>query len=417
MSQKRLSNDCFALPPGVQWTPVDEALSRLRNTLLPLKKTEIIPLSEAAGRILAERPNAMRDSPPTANAAVDGYGFAASSVTQGSLRLPLAEGRAAAGAPYKGSLMPGHALRILTGASLPEGLDTVVLQEEITLEGGEIHIPEGWKSGANTRPAGEDVAAETPLLQAGRRIQPQDIALLAACGISEVSVHRPLTIALLSTGDELVQTGEKAASHQIYDANRPMLKALLKGWNFNVLDLGAAPDARPEVLAQLSKGAEADAIVTTGGASAGDEDHISAALRDAGSLSLWRIAIKPGRPLALGLWEGTPVFGLPGNPVAAFVTALVFLRPSLFQMAGQGWQIPAPTLLPAAFKKSKKQGRREYLRARRTGSGIEIFHSEGSGRISGLSWATGLVELPDEAAEITLGDPVRYTPFEAYGIF
>ncbi|QHQ37012.1 molybdopterin-binding protein [Algicella marina] len=412
----KLKDDCFALPPGVNWTPVDDALAKLRETLPVVAEAVQVPVAQATGRILAAPAVATRANPPTANAAVDGYGFHSGAVADGALSLPLVEGRAAAGAPYGAALAPGSALRILTGASLPEGLDTVVLQEDVTLEEGHVQIPAGWRPGANTRPAGEDVAAGASLLPAGHRLRPQDLALLAATGIGVVSVHRPLRVAVLSTGDELVPAGEPAAPHQIYDANRPMLAALLESWGAEVVDLGRAPDNRSEILARLDAGAEADAIVTTGGASAGDEDHISAALREAGSLTHWRIAVKPGRPLALGLWRGTPAFGLPGNPVAAFVTALVFLRPALMQMAGAGWQQPAPTLLPAAFTKRKKAGRREFLRARLGPQGVEVFASEGSGRISGLSWARGLVELPDDAASITAGDLVAYTPFTAYGI-
>ncbi|MEO0915190.1 MAG: molybdopterin-binding protein, partial [Pseudomonadota bacterium] len=254
------------------------------------------------------------------------------------------------------------------------------------------------------------------LLAPGHRLRAQDLAHLASTGIGAVTVHRPLRVALLSTGDELLPAGAPALRHQIWDANRPMLKAMLAAWGITPVDLGQAPDSRTDILARLAEGAEADAIVTTGGASAGDEDHISAALREAGSITHWRIALKPGRPLALGLWQGTPLFGLPGNPVAAFVTALIFLRPSLLQMAGQGWHVPTPRMLPAAFTKRKKAGRREYLRARPGPDGIEVYASEGSGRIHGLAWADGLLELPDEALEITPGTPVPYTPFEAYGL-
>ncbi len=184
------------------------------------------------------------------------------------------------------------------------------------------------------------------------------------------------------------------------------------------IDLGHAPDDAAEIAARLDRGArEADAILTSGGASAGDEDHVARLLGQRGSLSSWRIAVKPGRPLALALWQGVPVFGLPGNPVAAFTCTLVFARPALMLLSGAGWVLPQGFTVPAAFGKRKKAGRREYLRARLTDAGAaEVFASEGSGRISGLSWATGFVELPDGACDVAPGDPVRFLPYGAFGL-
>ena len=240
-------------------------------------------------------------------------------------------------------------------------------------------------------------------------MQPQDLALLASIGVTAVQVYQPLRVGVLSTGDELRQIGEEIAPHQIFDANRPMLLDLIRRWGMTPVDLGHVRDDADMV--------NADVVLTTGGASAGDEDHISAALRAAGALNLWRIAIKPGRPLALGMWQGTPVFGLPGNPVAAFVCALIFARPTLLKMNGAGWREPRGMTLPAAFAKNKKPGRREYLRAMIDDEGrAETFKSEGSGRISGLSWASGLVELEEDGREITQGDPVRYYPFSEFGL-
>jgi len=226
-------------------------------------------------------------------------------------------------------------------------------------------------------------------------------------------VHAPLDVAVLSTGDELLDPGADPAAPGIFDANRPMLAALARASGFEVTDLGAAPDREAAVRAALDRGAGlARAVLTSGGASAGDEDHISRLLRAEGHVATWRIAMKPGRPLVLGTWRGVPVFGLPGNPVAAFVCYLIFARPALGRLAGESWRRPRGYLLPAAFSKSKKAGRREYLRARPTAEGgVEVFHSEGSGLIGGLSWAEGLVELPEPAAEIRPGTPVRYMPF------
>jgi len=410
-----LRDDCFALPAGVDWTPVDDALALLRDRLRRVVGQEEVPLDRAAGRVLAGPVVARRANPPEANTAVDGYGFAHASLTGGDQVLPLLEGRAAAGAPYAGAVPPGHAVRVLTGAALPEGVDTVILQEDVTLGAGRIAFRGGIRPGANTRRAGEDVAAGDTVLAAGRVVTPADLALCAAVGRRRLPVFQRLRVAVISTGDELVEPGQAARAGQIYDANRPMLSALLGQMGHEVLDLGRVADDRAALRAMFNRGAsQADAILTSGGASSGDEDHVSALLTEAGAMAEWRIALKPGRPLALGLWSGVPVFGLPGNPVAALVCTLVFARPAMAVLSGAGWHTPQGVDVPAAFAKSKKPGRREYLRARLREGSAEVFPSEGSGRISGLSWAEGLVELPDGAAEIAPGDPVRYIPFAAF---
>lgn len=411
-----LKNDCFALPPGVDWTPVPEALARLRAALHPVVGREAVPLAQANARVLAADLFALRSNPPQANAAVDGYGFAGAATGDGPQILPLAEGRAAAGQPFDGVLPPGQALRILTGAALPEGVDTVVLEEDCTIGADAIAFQGPVKLGANARKAGEDVAEGAQVLSAGARLRAPDLALLAATGHAEIPVFRRLKVAVISTGDELREPGQAAGLGQIYDANRPMLAALLEAWGHEVIDLGRQPDDPSQIRAALDAGADADAILTSGGASAGDEDHISKLLSTEGQLTSWRIALKPGRPLALAMWRGKPVFGLPGNPVAALICTLIFARPALSLLSGAGWADPLRVTVPAAFAKSKKHGRAEFLRARLTPAGhAEVFKSEGSGRISGLSWAEGLVELPFEAMEIAPGTPVTYLPYAGFG--
>jgi molybdopterin molybdotransferase len=413
-----LRNDCFALPPGVAWVPVDDALARLRASIAPVAQVEIVSLDAALGRILAERITAARAHPPFANAAVDGYGFARTALGDGPQALPLVAGRAAAGGPLGDAVPPGRAVRILTGAPLPEGVDTVILEEDTARDGDTVRFSRSPKRGANTRPLGEDVPKGTHILPAGHLVRPQDLGLAASVGLAMLPVRRRLRVGVLSTGDEVRPPGSAAAPHQIFDANRPMLLGLLRRWQLEPVDLGHAPDDAAAVAAALDRGAAgADAILATGGASAGDEDHVSRILRERGSLTTWRIAVKPGRPLALGFWRDTPVFGLPGNPVAAFVCTLIFARPALLALGGAPWLAPRALMLPAAFAKDKKPGRREYLRARPDGSGrVEVFRSEGSGRISGLAWAEGLVELGDGAARIAPGDPVRYLPFSEFGL-
>jgi molybdopterin molybdotransferase len=411
-----LSNDCFALPQGVSWTPVDEALEALRARLRAVTGVETVPLGAAAGRVLARDVAALRANPPQANTAVDGYGFAAAGLpAEGEVVLPLTPGRAAAGAPFAGAVPAGHALRILTGAVLPEGVDTVVLEEDTRSDGARVAFRAPLKPGANTRRAGEDVQAGAPCLRAGRVLTPADLALAAATGHGRLPVRAALRVGVLSTGDEIVAAGQPAGAAQTYDANRPMLLALLARFGHEAVDLGHVGDDRAALRAALD-GAGVHAVLTSGGASAGDEDHVSALLRETGALSEWRIALKPGRPLALGLWEGMPVFGLPGNPVAAFTCTLIFARPALALLAGAEWQAPQGFEVPAGFAKRKKPGRREYLRARLRAGRAEVFRSEGSGRVSGLSWAEGLVELPDGAMTVEPGTPVRYIPFGSFGL-
>ena len=408
-----LRNDCFALPPGVHWTPVDEALANLKQRLRPVTTTEQVSVDTALGRIAAQDVMANRANPPLPNTAVDGYGFAGGR-GEGDHELPLMQGRAAAGdAP--GKVPEGRAIRVLTGAALPAGVDTVILQEDVKIVAGTVRFHGVIKQGANTRKAGEDVQKGDRIVSAGRRLVPADLALLAATGTASIVVREPLRVGVLSTGDEIVQPDKAAADGQIYDANRPMLMGLIAQFGYTVVDLGHVGDNRAALRARLdAAGGTVDAILTSGGASAGDEDHVSALLSEAGALSLWRIAVKPGRPLALGMWQGTPVFGLPGNPVAAMVCTLVFARPALGLMAGEDWKEPQGFDVPAAFAKRKKPGRREFLRARIRDGRAEVFASEGSGRISGLSWAEGLVELPDEAIDVKEGDLVRYIPYGSF---
>ncbi len=412
-----LRNDCFALPAGVDWTPVDQALEHLKERLGPVVARGEVPLMAAGGRVLAADVLALRSNPPHANTAVDGWGFDGTKIGNGPQVLRTLRGRAAAGRPFAGVVPTGCALRVLTGAALPEGVDTVVLDEDVRVGDGEIAFHGPLKAGANTRRAGEDVAQGALALPAGRLLTPADLALAAVTGNGTLAVFERLRVAVLSTGDELIEAGSEAGPGQIHDANRPMLLHMADRWGHVPVDSGRVPDDRAALRRALDEAAaRADVILTSGGASAGDEDHVSALLGEAGALQHWRIALKPGRPLALGLWNGVPVFGLPGNPVAALVCALVFARPAMGLLSGAGWSVPQGFELPAAFTKNKKPGRREYLRARVREGRVEVFASEGSGRISGLSWAEGLVELGDAAQQIRPGDRVRFLPFGAFGL-
>jgi len=413
-----LKDDCFALPAGVNWVPVDEALAMLQRRMKPCVGAETVPVSEAQGRVLAADVAALRSNPPGANSAVDGYGFAHSASGVGSQVLPLAESRAAAGAPFDGALPVGQAVRIFTGALLPQGVDTVVLQEDVTLSDGQVSFTGPVKPGANTRMEGEDIKAGAIALNAGQVLRAPDVALLSATGSDDVPVFEQLRVGVLSTGDEIVPAGQAAEAEKTYDANRPMLLALAEKWGYRSVDLGHVGDDQAALRERLNGAAkDADVILTSGGASAGDEDHMGALLQETGAAFTWRIAIKPGRPLALAMWRSVPIFGLPGNPVAALICTLIFARPAMSVLAGAGWNQPQGFEITADFEKIKKPGRREFLRARLNGAGrVEVFQSEGSGRISGLSWADGLVELGDGACHIRVGDPVRYIPYSSFGI-
>jgi molybdopterin molybdotransferase len=413
-----LSNDCFALPAGVQWTPVDDALTMLKAAMKPVVGSQVQSVLDSCGAVLSNDVMAKRSNPPAANSAVDGYGFAHASLPQGEAVLPLVVGRAAAGAAYQGVVSSGSAIRILTGAILPDGVDTVVLEEDCNTSETHVAFQADLRAGSNTRKAGEDVEAGQLALKAGHSLRAQDLALLTALGVSEIDVRKPLRVGVLSTGDELVAASDNTPADRTFDANRPMLLSIAKAWGYEAVDLGHVGDDRSALNAKFDEAAQrCDAILTTGGASAGDEDHVSALLRETGSLNEWRIALKPGRPLALGVWQGVPVFGLPGNPVAAFTCALIFARPALSRLAGGPWLSPQAFMVPAAFSKRKKPGRREFLRARINEDGqVERFASEGSGRISGLSWSDGFVELPDGECEVNEGDLVRYLPYSGFGL-
>ena len=405
-----------ALPPGFDWTPVDIALAHLRQAIMPVDGTEFIGLASLSGRVLAENVTAARSSPPVNNSAVDGWGFQYAASGEGRLRLQA--GRVAAGDSAATPVLPGNAVRILTGAPLPPGVDTVVLSESANVEGGWVRFARPRKQGANTRLAGEDLREGFELYRAGRVLAVRDIASLAAAGHAGAVVRRRPRIAVGSTGNELCGPAEALAPWQICDANLPMLISLVREWGFEAVDLGRARDDPGEIRSMLDAGASvADALLLSGGASSGDEDHVSRLLAGEGEAHLWRIAVKPGRPLSFAKWKGKIAFGLPGNPVAAFVCTLLFAHPALHFLAGAGWVTPPGHEVPAAFAKQKLAGRREFIRARLNADNhAEAFRSEGSGLTTGLAWSTGLVELGDGACTITPGSPVRFIPYSSFGI-
>jgi len=410
----QLLDDCFAF--GGPLMTVDAALAVLLERIAPLGETETVPLAVALGRVLGEEVSAAAAAPPHANAAVDGWAFRHADLGAGETRLPVL-GRAAAGHPLAAALAAGAAARIFTGAMLPEGADTVVMQEDARLDGDTVVVPAGLKPGANRRKAGEDLKRGQLALAPGRRLRPQDLALAAAAGRGRLRVHRRLRVALFSTGDELAEAGAALGPGAIWDANRPMLAALLSRLDAEVSDLGVLPDRADRVTRALEQAAPAhDVLLTSGGVSTGEEDHVRAAVERLGRLHFWRLAVKPGRPVALGQVGAAVFVGLPGNPVAAFACFLRFVRPLLLRLAGCADVAPRLYPVRAAFEHRKRAGRREWLRARlvRAADGAlaaEIFERQGSGLISGLVQSDGLVELDEATTEVVRGATVPYLPY------
>lgn len=417
----RLAQDCFAY--GGDRIAVRAARALLRERIAPIVGVQEASLAEAPGRCLAAPLVSTRDVPAFDNAAVDGFAFAFQpSMRDAGAKLPLVAGRAAAGHPVAGDLPSGAAIRVLTGAVMPQGMDTVALQEEATTEGGAVTIPRGLKAGANRRRAGEDVRAGQSVLAAGIRLRPQEIGLAAELGMAAVPVFARLRVALLSTGDELLEPGRPHLPGAVFDANRPILHALLRSLPVAVTDLGIASDDAGEVRRILAGAAAThDVLLTSGGASRGDEDHVVRTVQQDGRLDFWQIAMKPGRPLAFGRLGGAVFVGLPGNPVATMVCFLLFARPVLMRLAGFVWHTPLSVPVPAAFALTKRPGRSEYLRGRLAtvaGGGLAAHRiaRDGSGILTSMVEAGGLIELDDAVEAVRPGEPVPYLSFAELGI-
>ncbi len=411
----QLSDDCFA--HGGRLMSVDEALALLAARVACVADAETVPLGAALDRVLAEDVVAGRDVPPHDNSAVDGYALAFDDLAAaGETRLAIA-GRAAAGHPLGRPLERGQAVRIFTGAVMPAGADTVMMQEDCRSEGAAVIVSPGIKRGANRRKSGEDVKAGAVILQAGRRLRPQDIGLAASIGRTSLALRRALSVAVFSTGDELAEPGSTAPPGAVYDANRFTLAALLKRLGCLVADLGILPDRRAAIERALGKAASGhDAIITSGGVSTGEEDHVRSALEALGRLHFWRLAMRPGRPLAFGQIGSTAFLGLPGNPVAMMVTFLRFARPLLLRLMGGSETEPVLYRVRADFEHKKKDGRREWVRARLVPDGMggivaRKFPREGAGILSSMVEADGLAELPESLTHLERGSMVDFLPF------
>ena len=411
----QLSDDCFAF--GGDLLPLDAALRIIASDVRAIEGIDWVPLSAADGRVLAKDVAAPMDLPPFDNSAVDGYVVWLADL-EGATVLPIA-GRIAAGASATNALAPGTTWRIFTGAALPAGADTVFMQEDVRLdEHGRAHFPAGLRAGANTRQRGEDIPAGACALPAGRCLRPQDLALAAALGVRQLMVRAPVRVALFSTGDELVEPGAAAGPAQRYDSNQVLLAALLCRTGARVTDLGILPDRQPGIEAALRSAARNhDLILTSGGVSTGEEDHVRAAVEAVGRLVFWRLAIKPGRPVAMGSVAGVPFIGLPGNPVAAFVTFVQIARPLIAALSGAPVKAPVVFSVQAAFSYRKKAGRREYVRVRLMSAPDGMLQAykhtmEGAGIITSLTETDGLAELAEPVTTVAPGDVVGFLPYE-----
>lgn len=422
---RKLIDDCFLHDPrDSERLSHDAAIEHLRARIDPVVATTEIPFGEAMGRVAAESVAARRAVPGHTNSAVDGYAFAHADLAAHS-QLPVV-GRAAAGRPFKDPVPPGRAVRIFTGAVVPDGCDTVAMQEDCDVTDTppiQVAIPTGLKLAANVRAAGEDVTAGDLLLQAGDTVRPQDMAALASVGQATLKCFQRPRVAVVSTGDEVrrVGTGEPDLG-QVFDCNAPMLMTLAALAGCEVSDLGIWPDAEDAVVERLSAAArDFDLVLTSGGASLGEEDHMADAIARLGQRHFWQIAVKPGRPLMFGQIGDTIVVGLPGNPVAVFVCFLMYVHPLLRRLGGAHWPEPRRYPLPATFAvPSRKRGRREFWRgttvATSSGLAVDKFARDGSGLISGLRAADGLIDIGEDIAAVEPGQLVDFLPFSEFGI-
>jgi molybdopterin molybdotransferase len=413
----QLSDDCFAF--GGKLLGVEQAQAMIAERIPPLPGEEAVALHEARGRVLARDLVAPLPLPPFFNSAVDGYAFRhADLVAQGETRLPLSA-RIPAGHGARQLLPSGTAARVFTGAPMPEGADTVLMQEDAREEAGAVLVPTGLKRGANARPSGEDVAQGAVALPGGRRLGPAEIGLAAALGMARLAVRPQLRVGVFSTGDELAEPGAALGPAQTYDSNRFTLLALLAGLPVRATDLGILPDraeATAEALAEAA--ADHDLLLTSGGVSTGEEDHVRAAIERSGRLVFWRLAVKPGRPAAMGVVRGTPVVGLPGNPVAAVVIFLHLARPLVLRLAGALPEPPPRFYAEAAFSYRKKRGRREYVRVSLVpGEALPVarkFGREGAGLLTSLTESNAFAELPEESEGVTPGERIAVLPFAGF---
>ena len=392
--------------PGL--LPMEAALERLLALAdaAPVEQIESVALAEADGRVLAEPLIAALDLPPWANSAMDGYALCLADWN--GQALPVSQRIQAGSAPEP--LQPGSCARIFTGAPLPHGADTVEMQENVDLDdAGRAVFRETLRVGQNVRAQGQETRRGECVLPAGTRLDPVELGLAASLGVAQLPVRRRLRVAVLSTGDELVEPGQALGPGQIYNSNRRLLIAWLQRLGCAVTDAGILPDDLPRTRAALGALGEVDLILSTGGVSVGEADFLGLALREAGELALWKLAIKPGKPLTFGHYQGVPVIGLPGNPASTLVTFGLLARPYMLRRLGVQRVEPLGFPLPAGFTWSKPGMRREYLRARLEHGRVVPYANQSSGVLRSAAWAEGLAEVM-EGSTLAEGDMLRFIP-------
>ena len=405
-------------------TPLEDALAAVLAQAQPLPGAAFVDLLQADGRVLAADCIAPLQVPPLDNSAMDGYAVRSAEVAQAGTALPVSQ-RIPAG-QVGTALQPGTAARIFTGAPLPPGADAIVMQEDCTvLDDGRVRFDAAPQPGQFVRRAGQDIALGSTALQAGLRLTPAALGLAASLGLAQLPVARRPRVALFSTGDELALPGSIAPQDlppgHIFNSNRYVLASLLQRWGCEVVDGGILPDDRAATHAALAQAAEdCDLLVTSAGVSVGEEDHVRPVVEQLGALSLWKIAMKPGKPFAFGHLRrsgGDPAagrahfIGLPGNPVSSLITALVLLRPFVLALQGASVVQPPAHWLTADFEITQRDSRREFLRVRRNAAGqLELFANQNSGVLTSTVWAEGLVDNPAQTL-IARGDRVRFLPF------
>jgi molybdopterin molybdotransferase len=416
----QLTDDCFAFSGPL--LPIAEMERLIAERVTPVAEIEEVGLASALGRVVAADMVAAEDLPPFDNSAVDGFAVRhADLAPDRDTRLTIVD-RAMAGHGAVHALGAGQAIRIFTGAPMPSGADTVFMQEDCRVEADAVVVPPGLEHGANSRSAGEDVRAGAVMLPAGRRLSAPDLALAAALGATRLAVRRKLRVAVFSTGDEVVDPGVARPAAAIFDANRHLLRGLLEKFGAEVTDLGILPDQRQALQGAIAAAsADHDLVVTSGGVSTGEADHVRAAVEQIGRLVFWRVAIKPGRPVAMGVLpsrHGTAFAGLPGNPAAVYVTFVRVVWPLLLRLAGAEPREPMALPVRATFVYRKRRGRREYVRVtlRTAGDGVVEavkFPRDGAGVITSLTETDGLVELGEDVTEIAPGASVRFLSYAA----
>jgi molybdopterin molybdotransferase len=417
----QLTDDCFAFSGPL--LRLDDMERLIGERIVPVAETEKAPLHGARGRVLSNDVQALVNLPLFDNSAVDGYAVRHADLRPDDDTTLVVAGRLMAGARENLSLKPGEAVRIFTGAAMPKGADTVFMQEDVTAGDGRVTVPKGLKLGANRRLAGEDVPAGAVVLPAGTVLEAQHVALAAALGLTELTVRRRLKIAIFSTGDEVVEPGSARSSTAVFDSNRILLTELLERLGTVVTDLGILADDPDKLSVKLRQAAASghDLIVTTGGVSTGEADYVRKAVETIGNLVFWRVAIKPGRPVALGVipsgaGQGAAFVGLPGNPVAVFVTFVRVVRPLLRRLSGARPDKLVPLPVRAAFAYRKKKDRREYVRValKRAADG-EIdaikYPQDGAGILTSLTETDGLLEFPEDVTAIEPGARVGFLSY------